>query len=860
MESRKWEALSNVVLNETGKWKIQLRQPVKLSVIMVIQLILLWAIYGVVNIDRLDFGDSLKKDGGLIANMQSHYSTYDNGWSIEPNPEEPIYDSIEWLYGPYIPLRSGTYTLRIKYSCDSDQSFYVIENHNTDYIQGSNGSLWSNSHYISQEFKTTKDIQGLEVVIKYVGIGSLRIDDIQILKSVSRANRIVFVMVVIFAIIDMIIYFQRKGIWQKDKNVFLALGGTIIMASLPLLAHGILGHDLEFHLLRIDGLANELKRGVFPVRMQSLWMEGYGYPVSILYGDLLLYFPAMLRLLGFSVSTSYQIFMFFMNTLTTLIAFACFRRMFGSKKIGALTAFAYVTASYRLMDIYIRAAVGEVCAITFLPLIALAIYNIYMEDISDWKRYRKNALILAAGVSGLLETHVLSCEMAVFILSVFCVVMWKKTFRKNTFCVFLLAVVETILLNLFFLLPFLDYYLTVPLKVTDAMKEEVMHIQGEGAYFVQYFAFNQNPPGVSYQNVCDRMVMTPGFLLIAAFVGAIFLFVNHRGNRKIAISFAFSVFSLWVASNLFPWNRVADSSKIGNLLAQVQFPWRYIGLAIIFLTVLLGFEAIAYLKQNAERASWVLTALTIASICFSFGFLSRYCDYTYTNLPLNTCDLYLYDVEVGEYLPPEYYEGFNLYPETDSAAEVKILSRDGTRMKVYCETGAFETNVVLPVFRYKYYRITDEDGKTIQQSDYSTKKLSFLLPANYSGTISVQFDPPWYWHVAELVSAISLVITIFLCFRKRWKSDQKNTDEINSQDKNVWDAYSPEHNLQKRTCRMERYARINNRTGMRGKRMRRMGRYGRINSRTGMRGKRMRRMGRYGRKNNKMQKIVKRIR
>ena len=86
MESRKWEALSNVVLNETGKWKIQLRQPVKLSVIMVIQLILLWAIYGVVNIDRLDFGDSLKKDGGLIANMQSHYSTYDNGWSIEQNP------------------------------------------------------------------------------------------------------------------------------------------------------------------------------------------------------------------------------------------------------------------------------------------------------------------------------------------------------------------------------------------------------------------------------------------------------------------------------------------------------------------------------------------------------------------------------------------------------------------------------------------------------------------------------------------------------------------------------------------------------------------------------------------------------
>ena len=75
---------------------------------------------------------------------------------------------------------------------------------------------------------------------------------------------------------------RKKVLWL----VFI-----VALVCLPLAAPGIegrWGQDLGFHLMRIEGIAEGLENGVFPVKMQGLWMEGYGYPVSVYYGDFLL--------------------------------------------------------------------------------------------------------------------------------------------------------------------------------------------------------------------------------------------------------------------------------------------------------------------------------------------------------------------------------------------------------------------------------------------------------------------------------------------------------------------------------------------------------------------------------------------
>ena len=71
------------------------------------------------------------------------------------------------------------------------------------------------------------------------------------------------------------------------------------------------------------------------------------------------------------------------------------------------------------------------------------------------------------------------------------------------------------------------------------------------------------------------MNLTPGMALMFALIIAITFCVNRKATKEIKIFSAFSVFELFMASNLFPWNHLGLHYKWGRILSQVQFPWRY---------------------------------------------------------------------------------------------------------------------------------------------------------------------------------------------------------------------------------------------------------------------------------------------
>ena len=98
----------------------------------------------------------------------------------------------------------------------------------------------------------------------------------------------------------------------------------ILMASIPLFNNYLIrGHDIYFHLMRIEGLAQGLGAGEFPVRIQPAWYDGYGYAVSVFYSDLFLYPAALLRLLGISLQDAYKVYVVLCNVATTLISGYC---------------------------------------------------------------------------------------------------------------------------------------------------------------------------------------------------------------------------------------------------------------------------------------------------------------------------------------------------------------------------------------------------------------------------------------------------------------------------------------------------------------------------------------------------------
>ena len=65
----------------------------------------------------------------------------------------------------------------------------------------------------------------------------------------------------------------------------------------------------------------------FPVRIQPGWLDGYGYVVSVFYGDIFMYFPAFLRVVGFSLEEAYKTYLGIVNIATVFISFYAFKKI-----------------------------------------------------------------------------------------------------------------------------------------------------------------------------------------------------------------------------------------------------------------------------------------------------------------------------------------------------------------------------------------------------------------------------------------------------------------------------------------------------------------------------------------------------
>ena len=702
-----------------------------------------------------------------IEDWKSYSITYDpvNGWFMDEQDfvwEKPI----TLIYGPYLALKKGTYRAEIEYSCSSDQACYVrCERSRFDdaHLRGGEACLSRNQRTLQYDFEVTQDVEDFEFVVEYDGKGYLQVTDIEIVPSPLGAVRNICFVLALFLCLD--VCFLLSDRIRKEREFLAALAGIALLASLPLFNRGICGgDDLSFHLMRIAGIARELRLGHVPVRLSSAWIEGYGYPVSVYYGDLLLYIPALMSLLGFSVTTAYKFYVFLINVGTAVTACYGMHRICRDRRIALLASLAYCTASYRLWTIYIRVAVGEYSAMMFLPLIAAAVYGIYMDDAADRGRHRNNALLLAAGMSGLILTHILSVDMTFFTLLFVCVALLKRTFRKEVISQYLLAVLATCGLCMYFIVPFLDYMASVPTKVSSAAAiSEGDSLQRYETSISDYFVFRKSP----------------GLILLVIFLIAV-VYCAKKRDKKVRWLTVGAGLSILVTLNIFPWDYLAANSFFFEMMAQIQFPYRYFGIVITFLSLLF---VIIMQRLWADRGKMIhVERLVIAAgfvmTCF---FTKEYIDvegYEFIE-PYSVAEINSYSVGWGEYIragvlrDEDVEETLRKLPQellTEEMEEAEIVERRGSDMRLYCRTlGEIDEGgvVSIPMFYYKGYHVTDDEGNEYPLEDGDLKQITFSVPPGFEGYFNIEYREPWYWRAAEVVSLVSAIgLAAYLIRRK----------------------------------------------------------------------------------------------
>ena len=551
---------------------------------------------------------------------------------------------------------------------------------------------------------------------------------------------------------------------DEKKRINLILIAAVLFSSLPLFYHGIEGHfgqDLGFHINRIEGLYLEMKNGVFPVRMQSFWMDGYGYPVSIYYGDLFLYFPALLRLAGVPVVTAYKAFLLAVNIATVFIARHCFGRIAGDDMLGAIGAFVYATSNYRLLDLYIRAAVGEYTAMMFLPLVAYGVCLIYGwaekkrdTDETGFVPDQKAVICLTVGMSGILLSHMMTLEIVGICLIVICLINLKQTFSPRALLTYITAAGSTLLITLFFTVPFVDYFTTETVRINNVVGN-ARQIQESGTRLYEFFDFFMIPfsnldPSISD----DRMLTTPGMVMMGTLVAGVAMWLSRRADKRVKVLDLSALLLLFISSDVFPWNWLGKSGPIGDLLAQVQFPWRYVGIAAVVLTILL-MVLLSYGKTYRRVAMVVISVAALMCVWFT-GLYGKYAELdTFST----TADLDTYDMGFIEYLRPDAVrEDFSKKIRVVAGdAETRELYREGTSMDIFVNSDEGAT-IELPVLNYKYYVLTDGLGREYTLVDGKNDEICFDVDADMDDVVMLRYVVPWFWHAAEWISIISFLI------------------------------------------------------------------------------------------------------
>ena len=535
---------------------------------------------------------------------------------------------------------------------------------------------------------------------------------------------------------------------KKNGKIFVAWIIATIVVSMPLFFRGVEGHfgqDLGFHLNRIEGLYVALKAGEFPVKMESYWMNGYGYPVSIYYGDLWLYFPAFLRILGVPVVGAYKSYIFVINGLTLLTTYLLAKEATNHEKIAICASIVYTFSYYRLVNVYIRAAVGECTAMMFFPVVALALYRMYANK---EEKVFQNAFLLATGMTGIMSAHLLSSEIVAIVMMCVAILFIKKTLSKNMIFTYILAVIESILFNLYFLVSFLDCYRNVNVNI-NGISEKSREIQTAGVTLKKLFSFFEVP----YGNVVwkEQIGLNIGpVLMVCVGIGCI-LCILRKIKKGELMMLIMAIATLFASTRYFPWDEIRNVKYIGNILAQIQFPWRYLGVATLFAMLLFLF---LMLRVPSKYVATVVCVLMIISAGMMMYFTKDYNRYAEYKTFQQTKDLDSYDMGFCEYLRMgTNREKFtNTIENSEGVLYADVVERQGNAMTVQVQVAETGGYIELPIINFKGYECVDENDNPLPIVDGANNLIRISFADEYQGNIYINYVQPMYWCLAEWVS------------------------------------------------------------------------------------------------------------
>jgi len=372
---------------------------------------------------------------------------------------------------------------------------------------------------------------------------------------------------------------------MKKLFPFLCIFALSFYTIRPLFSPGFFPMHDDVQVARVIVMAKALENGQFPVRIVSDLGYGYGYPLFNFYGPLPYYIGGILHVLRIDALTATKMMIgigVVVGSLTMYVFSSSIFGIFG----GLFSTVLFTYFPYRAVQVYVRGAIGELWATSFLPLVLLGILLISQKG-----KRTKGIFIGGLSLSAVILSHTVFgyivsggiLFVAVVLLSVS--LRWKKESTRSLSLSLILLSVIALGITAFFWLP----------ALTEMSYTNVEKVIGNTADYKDHFvcpAQLWDSPwgyGGSAPGCFDGMSFKLGKLQILSFIAAFFLWLFSKKREKrinfimlgiISLIGLLVYLTLQISQNV--WNYIPFSSF-------VQYPWRFLGPIGICLALVCGY-------------------------------------------------------------------------------------------------------------------------------------------------------------------------------------------------------------------------------------------------------------------------------
>ena len=543
-------------------------------------------------------------------------------------------------------------------------------------------------------------------------------------------------------------------------------------------------HDGGLHMKRIYYTIYSLSQGYFPPLISPLLCNNFGYSMNIFYQPIVTYIPMIFSSITGSISVGLKYYACFTIIASGITMYVLGRKITKSNGAAFIMAFFYMIAPYKLLDVYVRFAIGEFTALVFVPLVFYGLYDLINDN-------GKKHYFIAIGAICIVLSHTLtSLYLAIFCLIYILINVKKLNMEKIKKIV--INLIFIILISLFFIGPLIEANSLSEYTIFSDkwMKTDAEYMMDHGIEFSELFSIKENDTHLVF-----LMGISTFVFLMSTFYACFKVRKEHR--KFYWYCFILGILCVIGSLKVFPWNIMP------SILCKLQYPWRLLGFSNFFFAFVCGLNLVILIdlikdnKRNLKLfliCAFIIIALieTIA-IEHQFKYLNDDKNDVKTEESLEKNEKTSHWAINRDYLPIRAIELQNTYLTTrqdstyvlEGNVSIDYEKKDELYDKVMISNGRKGSILEFPYYFYPDYEIKVTENGNSRIVNIQESKNGFLqyeLENDVSeAVVEVYYRPTTITKICYIISGISFIaFVVYIIFEN--KNSKKNRNNKNNKE------------------------------------------------------------------------------